>query len=154
MTLFDVNTVVNQLSPRQASDFMTLKSEYPQKLTDDLETFAVKVITFVATSNVRVKEEIKVALSLNLNAAKVGSNLLFIDGTQNDTTEAAQANHLIILILKFINNCARHFTFFTDGILSIIVPYRSKLLEDTNKKVTTQAEKTIRLLRLKFVGKE
>lgn len=35
-------------------------------------------------------------------------------------------------------------------LLPMVVQYLSELLEDTNKKVTTQAEKTIRLLREKF----
>uniref|UniRef100_A0A914Y6U5 HEAT repeat-containing protein 1 n=1 Tax=Panagrolaimus superbus TaxID=310955 RepID=A0A914Y6U5_9BILA len=178
--------------------------------------------------------DLSIKILKNLNAAKTDSDQLFINGIENDTIEAAQANHLIILILKFINKCARHSTFFTDDLvkasypavldeienikvsghedrciphlsnciysiaeasvdifnreicnslllrsrhssakirhrsilifeqlvdrigdslaplLPMIVQYLSELLEDTNKKVTTQAEKTIRLLRLKF----
>uniref|UniRef100_A0AC34F5W6 Uncharacterized protein n=1 Tax=Panagrolaimus sp. ES5 TaxID=591445 RepID=A0AC34F5W6_9BILA len=90
MAIFDVTTVANQLSPRHAYDFMALVIEnlvqnknikIPKTLQrilkavilrfgpkfdftkDDLEKFAVKVITFVGASKNKVKEKIKVALS-------------------------------------------------------------------------------------------
>uniref|UniRef100_A0A914PK89 HEAT repeat-containing protein 1 n=1 Tax=Panagrolaimus davidi TaxID=227884 RepID=A0A914PK89_9BILA len=178
--------------------------------------------------------DVSVKILKNLNATKIDSDELFINGTQIDTVQAAQANHLIILILKFINKCARHTTFFTEDLvkacypavldeientkvfghedrcvphlssciysiaeasvdifnreicnsllsrtrqssakirhrtllifeqlvdrigdslaplLPLIVQYLSELLEDTNKKVVAQSEKTIRLLRDKF----
>jgi uncharacterized membrane protein YhiD involved in acid resistance len=178
--------------------------------------------------------DLSIKILKNLNAAKVDSDELYINGTESETIEAAQANHLIILILKFINKCARHTTFFTEDLVKacyptvldeientkvagheercvphlsnciysiaeasvdifnreicnsvltrtrhssakirhhavlvfeqlvdrigdslaplipMVVQYLSELLEDSNKKVTTQAEKTIRLLRDKF----
>lgn len=58
--------------------------------------------------------DISIKILKNLNATKVSADALFMDGTEEGTIEAAQANHLIVLILKFINKCSRHTTFFSE----------------------------------------